>query len=100
VIGSIGRYKPKPGSQAALRALDDEWARTIRPKIKGPMLILRGRPQDSPDEMFQVILVHDRKTWARLSQLPEQEKHFQKVMEHLEGEPIWENVELEIWIAD
>lgn len=100
MIGSIGRYKPKPGSEAALQALDDEWARTIRPLVQGPMLILRGRPQGQPDEMLQVILVHDDKTWTRLMQLPEQERHFQKVMEHLESEPIWEGVELEIWIAD
>lgn len=100
MIGSIGRYKPKRGSEAALLALDDEWARTIRPKIKGPVLILRGRPKESPEEMLQIILAHNAKTWARLMQLPEQEQHFEKVMEHLEAPPIWEAVELEIWIAD
>lgn len=100
MFGTIGHARPKPGTEAQFNALTEEWMRTIRPKVPGSFLELHGRPKDRPGEVVFIALAQDEATYRRLADLPEQDAYFHKMMEFLEAEPTWEDVEMEIAIKD
>jgi hypothetical protein len=96
MFGTIGHARPKPGHEAELRALNEEWERTIRPQIPGTFLQLIGRPKERPDEMVFVALAQDEATYRRLAELPDQDAWYRRMAALLEGEPTWEDVEMEV----
>ena len=96
MFGTIGHARPKPGREEQVRALTDEWQREIRPRIPGSVLQLMGRPKDRPGEVVFVALTRDEATYRALAAMPEQDAWFRRLLEHLEGEPTWEDVEMEI----
>jgi hypothetical protein len=96
MFGTIGHARPKPGHDAHLRALTEEWERTIRPMIPGPFVQLFGHPKDRPGEMVFVALAQDEATYRRLAELPEQDAWFRRMADLLEGEPTWEDVDMEM----
>src|SRR3712207_5754146 len=96
MFGTIGHVRPKPGHDAQIRALMEEWQQTIRPKIPGQFLQLFGRPKDRPGEVVFVALARDEPTYRALAEMPEQDAWFRHLLEHTEGEPTWEDVEMEM----
>ena len=100
MFGTIGHVRPKPGREAQLQQLMDEWRREIRPKIPGSVLSLVGSPKDRPGEMVFVALMQDEATYQNLAATPEQDAWFRRLVEHTEGEPTWEDVEMEIQVQD
>jgi hypothetical protein len=91
-FGTIGRYRPKPGHEEQLRALTEEWDRTMRPTIPGLVAGVRGRPAGRPGEMISVILTQDEATYRAFANNPEQDAWYRRLVEHLETEPTWEDV--------
>lgn len=100
MFGTISHVKVKPGSEAPLAALDDEWMKTMRPKIPGPILWLRGTPDGTPDTQVTIFLCRDKKTYFDLADDPAQDAFFKKLMEHFEGEPTWEDVQIDVALQD
>ena len=43
-----------------------------------------------------VALAQDEATYRNLANLPEQDAFYRRMLEHLEAEPTWEDVEMEI----
>jgi quinol monooxygenase YgiN len=95
MFGTIGHARPKPGTEAQFQALDEEWWQTIRPKIPGPMLQLVGRPKNRPGEMVFVALAQDEATYRQLAAMPEQDAWYRKMAALIEGEPTWEDIEVD-----
>ena len=100
MFGTIGHVRPKPGPEEQLELLMHEWRREIRPKVPGSVLSLVGRPKDRPDEMVFVALMQDEATYRNLAATPEQDAWFRRLVEHTEGEPTWEDVEMTIEVRD
>jgi hypothetical protein len=100
MFGTIGHARPKPGREVQLQGLFDEWNRNIRPKVPGSFLSLSGRPKDRPGEMVFVALAQDEATYRALAAMPEQDAWYRRLLEHVEGEPSWEDVEMQIDIHD
>ena len=96
MFGTIGHARPKPGHDAQIRALTEEWQRTIRPKVAGEFLQLFGRPKDRPGETVFIALAQDEATYRALAEMPEQDAWFRRFVEHVESEPTWEDVEMEV----
>ena len=96
MFGTIGHARPKPGHEGQIQAMTDEWLRTIRPKVPGPFLQLQGRVKDRPEEVVFVALAQDEATYRALAEMPEQDAWFRRFVEHLDGEPTWEDVEMEL----
>ena len=71
MFGTIGHARPKPGTNAQFDALMDDWRRTIRPQIPGPVLELIGRPKDRPDEVVFIALMQDEATYRNLANNPD-----------------------------
>ena len=100
MFGTIGHAQPKPGTQSQLDALMEEWKQTIRPQIDGPVLELIGRPKDRPDEVVFVALMKDEATYRKLAENPEQDQYYRRLLELMNGDITWEDVEMEIAIND
>ncbi|MDQ3655220.1 MAG: hypothetical protein M3457_09085 [Chloroflexota bacterium] len=94
MFGTIGHIRIKDGHDAALKDLMDEWIETIRPRIPGSFLNLFGRSVDRPGEMLFVALAEDEETYRQLADMPEQDAWYRRMLEHIEHEPTWEDVEL------
>jgi hypothetical protein len=96
MFGTIGHARPKPGTEAQLQALTEEWKQTIRPQIPGTFLELMGRPKDRPGEMIFIALAQDEATYRKLADLPDQDAWYRRMAALLDGEPTWEDVEMEV----
>ena len=95
MFGTISHVKVKPGHEKDLEALEEEWNKTIRPSIEGPILMLRGVVHEQPDTQVSIFLCKDSAVYAKLSDLPEMDALFQRFMEHYDGEPTWEDVRID-----
>ena len=100
MFGTIGRFRVKPGHEEQVRALAEEWARTIRPTIPGLIVELWGFPTEKSGEMITVVLMQDEATYRALAARPEQDAWYRRLVEHLEAEPTWEDVAWEAVRAD
>jgi hypothetical protein len=100
MFGTIGHARLKPGNDAKMRELMDEWKQTIRPTIPGGMLELTGNAAGQPNEMVFVALMQDEATYRALAEDPRQDAWFRRMSELVDGEVRWEDVELEITLQD
>lgn len=96
MFGTIGHARVKSGHNAELTAMLEEWKSTIRPLVPGSFLELSGHRADDPDEIVFVALAQDEPTYRGLANLPEQDAFYRRMVQHLEAEPSWEDVELDI----
>lgn len=100
MFGTIGRFHVKPGHEGQVRALDEEWARTIRPTIPGLVVSLWGRAVGPSGEAIAVVLMQDEATYRGLAARPEQDAWYRRMVEHLDAEPVWEDVVWDLVRAD
>ncbi len=100
MFGTIGRARVKSGHTSQLNALLQEWKDTVRPKVPGTFLEVSGHRAGAPDEMVFLALAQDEATYRRLADMPEQDAWFRKMVEHLEAEPTWEDVEMQIIVPE
>ena len=96
MFGTIGHARLKPGGQAQIDALTQEWLQTIRPRIPGEVVQLMGHADGQPDELIFVALVQDKATYQQLAAMPEQDAWYRRMTEQLEGDVRWEDVEMEM----
>jgi hypothetical protein len=95
MFGTIGRSTIKPGQQAQLDQLMEDWRREIRPKIPGPVVELIGHRAGQPEQVVFIVLTQDEATYRRMAEMPEQHQFFLRAKEVMGGEPAWEDVEME-----
>ena len=96
MFGTIGHARLKPGPQAEMDALLQEWEQTIRPQVPGAFVQLLGHVAGQPDEQVFVALAQDEATYRHLAELPAQDAWFRRFADHVEGEVRWEDVEMEV----
>jgi hypothetical protein len=95
MFGTIGHARLKSGRQAEMNALGDEWKRTIRPLVPGPFLQLMGNVDGDPDALVFVALAQDKATYQNLANLPEQDAWYRKMVDLIDGDVRWEDVEMD-----
>jgi hypothetical protein len=100
MFGTIGHARLKPGADAKLDALMEDWTRQIRPTIPGSVLQLTGAPKDRPGEIVFIALMQDEGTYRALADDPAQDAWYRRFMELIEGDVSWEDVDLEITLQD
>ena len=96
MFGTIGHVRPKPGHEQAIQSLMAEWQRTIRPSIPGDVVQFMGQPTERPDEVVFLALCQDEQTYRTMAASPEQDAFYRRLMEHCQGEPSWEDVQMEM----
>jgi hypothetical protein len=100
MFGTIGHVRVKPGHDAAILQLQDEWERTIRPTIPGAFVSLFGQPKGRSDEVVFIALAQDEPTYRALAASPAQDAWYRRLMEHCQGEPVWEDVEMNWFVRE
>ena len=95
MFGTIGHARLKPGRQAQLEALNQEWNQTIRPQIPGEVIQLIGNADGQPDDLVFVALVQDKPTYQQMAAMPAQDAWYRRMAELIEGDVRWEDVEME-----
>ena len=95
MFGTIARATLKPGKQARLDEMMEEWDRDIRPRIPGAFVQLMGHRAGQPDQIVFVALAQDEATYRKLAEMPEQHQFYLRFNEVFTGEPAWEDVEME-----
>jgi len=100
MFGTISHAKVKPGHEPALATLDQEFMQTLRPSIDGQVLLLRGRVHEQPDVGVSIFLCKDSAAYAKLSDSPEMDALYRKTLDHYEGEPSWEDIEIDAIVQD
>ena len=100
MFGTIVRATLKPGQEAQLETLTEDWKREMRPKIPGPVVQLIGHHAGQPEQSVVVVLTQDEATYRRMAEMPEQHQFFLRLSECFTGEPAWEDVEMEWGIRE
>lgn len=100
MFGTIGHGRLKNGHDADFEAMFSEWRTSIRPLVPGTFIELAGHRADDSREIVFVALAQDEATYRALAELPEQDAFYRQMVEHLEAEPSWEDVELEVVVPE
>jgi hypothetical protein len=100
MFGTISRVKVKPGHEKDIEALEQEFMDKIRPAIDGEVLWLRGTQNEHPDVTVTVFLCKDKQAYTKLADDPAMDELFQRMMEHYEAEPSWEDVQIDSVLRD
>ena len=95
MFGTIGRFHPKPDSEQKFRALMEEWERTMRPSIPGKVMQFGGRPKAQPDQVIFISLFQDEDTYRNLANNPDQDAFYRRMMECVDGEISWEDIQID-----
>jgi hypothetical protein len=100
VFGTIAHATLKPGQEAQLNTLMEDWKQEIRPKIPGAFVELIGHRAGKSDQVVFVALAQDEATYRRLADMPEQQQFYLRFNDVFTGEPTWEDVEMEWGIRE
>lgn len=100
MFGTIGRFKVKPGHIDALKALDEEWMKEFRPSIPGPIMMFRGKVDETSDDYVFVFLCRDKKTYFAIADEPRQDEQYKRQMEHVDGEITWTDIQVDEVLQD
>jgi quinol monooxygenase YgiN len=91
MFGTVARMHPKSGHLKAILDLSVVWEQEHAPNIDGFVASYVMELEQNADEVLLVAIFEDRTSYMANAQRPEQDQWFQKVREHLEGDPVWED---------
>src|SRR5687767_5916087 len=100
MFGSISHVKIKPGHEKEIDALNDEFMKTIRPSIDGSVLMIAGKVHEQPDTTVTIFLCKDSAEYAKLSDSPDMDALYKRMVEHYDGEPTWEDIRVTDVVQD
>jgi hypothetical protein len=96
MFGTIGHVRLKPGKQPDLKALMDEWNRIIRPQVPGSVMQFTGSVSGQSDQVVFIALMQDEKTYRALAENPDQDGWYRRMLELIDGDVSWEDVNLDL----
>ena len=91
MYGTVARMRMKPGSEDALRRMNEEYETLDVPGYVGMTVY---RMDNDPHELYMTVTFEDRETYQANAQSPEQDARYRKLLELLEGEPEWHDGEV------
>ena len=94
MYGTVARLKVKPEAVDELIALMAEWEQSRKPNVKGAVASYVYKLDNSPNELMLCAVFSDKAAYVANADDPEQDKWFQRMSEHLAGEPEWNDGEI------
>lgn len=91
MYGTVSRYRIKPGSEAAVLALSRELTADPPP---GFVASYTYRLDAGNDEYITAAMWSDKETYQKNADDEKQQRWFQRVSEHIVGEPSWADGEV------
>jgi quinol monooxygenase YgiN len=91
MYGTIMRARMKPGSRDELKQRLQEWVgRDVPEGFHCSEVAVEDK---DPDRIVMIVHFHDRESYLRNAERPETDSEYRQMLEHLEGEPEWIDVE-------
>lgn len=97
MYGTVAHIRVQSGHQEALRGIIQEWNIEHKPKVAGALAGHMFQLDRDPQEWIMVALFQDKASYEANAGDPEQDRWFRRLMEHLEGEPEWNDGEAFGW---
>lgn len=91
MFATVARMRPKSGHLEEIINLNAEWEREHAPNVDGFVTAYIMELEKNPDELLLVAIFEDRESFVANANRPEQDQWFQKVRQHLESDPVWED---------
>lgn len=91
MYGTVSRFRINPGSEAAVLALSRELADDPPPGFVASYVY---RLDSGGDEYITAAMWTDRDTYQKNAADPRQQRWFERVQEHLAGQPAWNDGEV------
>jgi hypothetical protein len=92
--GTVFKFKVKSGHEADLLSVWDEWERDMQPKVKGAGAGYLYKLDNEPGTFIGVAVFDTKEDYFANADNPEQDKWFQRIREHLEADPEWNDGEI------
>jgi len=89
--GTVYRMRPKPGAEAQVAALLEEWERDRKPKVRGAIGGYVFRPENAPGQLIGVAIFRDHESYRANADDPDQDAWYQRLRALLEADPEWED---------
>lgn len=93
MYGTVAHMRLKPGAEEAMQQLWEE-GRRRQAGVKGIIGTYVFRKDDDPSEYVMVAVFEDKQSYVANADDPEQAKWFGRLIELLEGDPVWEDGEV------
>jgi quinol monooxygenase YgiN len=90
MYGTIARIRVKPGGEAKLRQMSQEYAADI----PGFVFQIVYRSDADPNENWLVVGFESKEAYHKNAQSPEQAKRYEQYLTLLEGPPEWHDGEI------
>lgn len=94
MFGTVGRMRVKEGKLDDLLKLMEEWDRDRRSKVEGAIGSYLYKLDRDPSQVVLAVVFRDRQTYFKNADDPEQDQWYRRLVELLEGEPVWDDGEI------
>lgn len=91
MYGTVARLQIRPGTEAQLMALSEEYAATTVPGYRGEYVY---RLDNEPNTYMMAVLFDSRDAYLANAQSPEQHARYLKFRELLASDPEWHDGEI------
>jgi len=93
MYGTVANIRVKAGHEDDLKQLLVEWNYERSPNVKGAMPGYLFQLDLDPLDWIMIALFEDKESYSANAADPDQDKWFRRLMEHLDGEPQWNDGE-------
>ncbi|MDA0987999.1 MAG: hypothetical protein O2783_02440 [Chloroflexi bacterium] len=93
MYGTVAHIRVKEGHGDGIKQLLREWNAERAPKVKGAMPGYLFQLDKDPQDWIMIAMFQDKASYVANAEDPDQDRWFKRLMEHLEGEPQWNDGE-------
>lgn len=94
MYGTVFKFRVKAGREADLLSVWDEWDRDMKPKVSGAKGGYLYKLDNEPNTFIGAAVFESKDAYVANANNPEQDKWFQRLREHLEADPEWNDGEI------
>ena len=94
MYGTIARFTPKPGQEAAVISLIEEWEGERAPNVSGAKAGYVYKPDNKLGELVMTVVFEDRASYRANAGDPKQDEWYRKFRDLLQADPVWEDGEI------
>ena len=94
MYGTVARLQVKPGSEEAVKALNEQWLRERKPDATGFIADYALKSERIPGEWIVLVMFDTEENYRKNAADPEQHRQFEALRAHLERDPEWNDGEI------
>ena len=94
MYGTVARMQVKPGQEAAVKALNEEWLRERKPEATGFIASYALRSEQIPGEWNVLVIFDTEANYRRNAADPAQHRQYEQLRALLGADPEWNDGEI------